>query len=110
MRFARTASALLAACLVVGAGCNRRKRSGQPPAPVFPPEAIQQVANAEKSPQASLALLNETLQNWVLRQNRFPTNLQEFVAAGMLPRLPIAPPGKRFVMDTQQKRVVLADQ
>lgn len=67
------------------------------------------MVNAEKSPQASLVLLNETLQNWLLRRNSFPADPQEFVAAGMLPRLPVAPPGKRFVVDTQLKRVVLTD-
>ncbi len=109
MRPARFAVVLLAACLAAGAGCNRKRRGGQPPATAFPPEAIQAVVNAEKSPQASLTLLNEALQNWLLRRNSFPADPQEFVAVGMLPRLPVAPPGKRFVVDTQLKRVVLTD-
>jgi hypothetical protein len=110
MRPAWLAAVLLVACVAAGTGCNRKRRSSQPPATAFPPEAVQEVVNAEKSPQASLALLNEALQNWLLRRNSFPADPQEFVAAGMLPRLPAAPPGKRFVVDTQLKRVVLTDQ
>lgn len=109
MRFAWPVLLLLAVCLTA-AGCNRKKRGAQASTPQFPPEAVQAVVDAEQSPQASLTLLNETLKEWVLRRNQFPKQLDEFVSAGMLPRLPAAPPGKRFVMDVQQRRVVLADQ
>ena len=87
-----------------------RRKEHPAPAVVFPPEVIRQVAEAEKSPQASLELLNETLKNWVLRNNNYPKDLQEFVTAGMLPRLPIPPPGKRFVVDPEKRSVVLAAQ
>lgn len=109
MRFARPALLFLAVCLAT-VGCNRKKRGAQAATPQFPPEAVQAVIEAEQSPQASLALLNETLKEWVLRRNQFPKDLNEFVTGGMLPRLPVAPPGKRFVMDVQQRRVVLTDQ
>lgn len=109
MRFAQPVLFFLVVCLAT-VGCNRKKRGASAATPQFPPEAVQAVVAAEQSPQASLALLNETLKEWVLRRNEFPKDLNEFVTGGMLPRLPAAPLGKRFVMDVQQRRVVLADQ
>ena len=55
-------------------------------------------------------MLNELLKDWVLRKNQLPKDAEEFVTAKLLPRLPAAPPGKRFVLDPQQRRFVLADQ
>lgn len=108
MKLASPALVFLAVCLATG-GCNRKKSGAAAAIHQFSPEAVQEVVEAEKSPQASLTLLNETLKDWVLRRNQFPTDLNEFVTGGMLPRLPVTPPGKRFVMDVQQRRVVLAD-
>ncbi len=71
---------------------------------------MQAVAEAEKSPQTSLDLLNETLKNWVLRKSNYPKDPQEFVTAGILPRLPNPPPGKKFVIDAQRVRVMLANE
>ena len=110
MKLARLSALLLVTGLLVTAGCNRKKRAAPSAPPVFTPEAIAQVAEAEKTPQASLELLNELLKNWVLRHANFPQDPQEFVTTGMVPRLPAAPPGKRFVIDAQQRRVVLANQ
>lgn len=110
MKFAWPVLLLLLAVSLAAGGCNRKKGGAPVATHQFSPEAMQAVVEAEKSPQSSLALLNETLKDWVLLRNQFPKNLDEFVSAGMLPRLPLAPPGKRFVMDVQQRRVVLADQ
>lgn len=110
MRSARPVLLLLLVCLATGGGCQRKNRGAAVVTPQFPPEAVQAVVEAEKSPQASLVLLNETLKDWVLLRNQLPGDLNEFVTARMLPRLPAAPPGKRFVVDAQQRRVVLVDQ
>lgn len=109
MKFPCPALLLLLAGLAALGGCGRKKRDAQSAPPAFTPAAIEQVTEAEKSPQASLDLLNELLQNWVLRHSKFPQDPQEFVTSGMLPRLPAAPPGKRFLIDARHRRVVLAD-
>ena len=101
---------LLSICLVVGNGCRRKNKNTPSGATTFSPEIMQQLTEAERSPQASLELLNELLKDWVLTHSTFPNDLQEFVTKGALPRLPVAPPGKKFVIDPQRRSVVLADQ
>lgn len=71
---------------------------------------MQQLTEAERTPQASLELLNDLLKDWTLKHASFPKDPQEFVTKGALPRLPVAPPGKKFVIDPQRKSVVLAEQ
>lgn len=111
MRLVRPVLLLLSVCLVAGEGCGRKKRVSPAGPPVFTPEAVQQIVEAEKSPQASLELLNDSLKDWLLRNSKYPKDLQEFVTVGVLPRLPAPPPGKRFAIDTQRACVVLvADQ
>lgn len=110
MRLAWFFLLLLAICLAIGSGCGRKKRGSGSGPWTFTPEAIQQVADAEKTPQASLELLNETLKDWVLRKSSYPKDPQEFITAGMLPRLPNPPPGKKFAIDAQHVRVVLANE
>lgn len=101
---------LLVVCLATGAACNRKKVEPPGPPSTFTPAAIQQVADAEKSPQASLEMLNENLKDWVLRKSVCPKDPQEFVTAGVLPRLPNPPPGKKFIIDAQHIRVVLVNE
>lgn len=101
---------LLTICLVAGDGCRRKDKNTPTGAKTFSPENLQQLTEAERSPQASLELLNELLKDWALTHSSFPKDPQEFVTKGALPRLPVAPPGKRFVIDPQRKSVVLADQ
>lgn len=110
MRCARLPLLLLAVCLAVNGGCRRKKTAAPLAATQFSPEAVLAVTEAEKSPQASLALLNETLKDWLLRQPQLPKDANEFVTARLLPRLPTPPPGKRFVLDPKQRGFVLADQ
>ncbi len=107
MKVARLLLFLLAVVLVAG-GCKKKRDAGSSAA--FTPAAIQQIAEAEKSPEASLDLLNETLKDWVLRKSSYPKDPQEFVTARILPRLPTPPPGKKFVIDAQHVRVVLANE
>jgi len=110
MRFSLPCLFLLIVCLVAGDGCRRKERNPAERTKTFSPETLKQLAEAERSPQASLELLNELLKDWVLTHSTFPNDIQEFVTKGALPRLPVAPPGKRFVIDPQQRRVVLVDQ
>ncbi len=110
MRFARPALLVLAIGLALGGGCRRKQAAPTATSTQFAPEVMQAVVEAEKSPQASLEMLNELLKDWVLRKNQLPKDAEDFVTAKLLPRLPAAPPGKRFVLDPQQRRFVLADQ
>lgn len=101
-------------CLVVGVwfcglGCGGSKDGGQPTPVPITPEAERILSNADKSPEAALELLNETLKDWLLRQPGYPKTVQEFVTARALPRLPVPPVGKDFAIDRTRGAVVLVD-
>jgi len=110
MRFPLPCLLLLSICLVAGDGCRRKAQDTPSGTHTFSPEIMKQLAEAERSPQASLELLNELLKDWVLTHSSFPNDIQEFVTKGALPRLPTAPPGKKFVIDPKRRSVVLVDQ
>jgi hypothetical protein len=73
------------------------------------PEAQRILESADKSPDAALELLNETLKDWRLRRPDLPKTVQEFVTSRALPRLPVPPAGKDFAIDRTRGVVVLVD-
>lgn len=100
---------LVAGALVAGAGCRRGKDSDQSVPPPITPEVQRILDHADKSPEAALALLNETMKDWLLRHPEHPKSLQEFVTGRALPRLPVPPAGKEFAVDRTRGVVVLVD-
>lgn len=66
-------------------------------------------ANAEADATATLQELTQTLRKYSAEKQRVPASLQELVAAGYLPAIPAAPPGRQFAIDTKQVQVVLTD-
>lgn len=83
-----------------------------PPAAVSQAAAISAIQNdvASSDPEVYLKRLTELLNAWVMSRNSFPANLDEFVKAKMIPKLPVPPPGKKLAIDQKGMRVVLADQ
>lgn len=100
---------LLAFALTTAVGCGEKKDPSQRVPLPLTPEAQRILDEAEKSPEASLALLNETLKDWLLRHPDYPKTVQEFVTARVLPKLPTPPPGKEFAIDRTGGMVVLVD-
>ncbi|MFM8469807.1 MAG: hypothetical protein ACKODH_07540 [Limisphaerales bacterium] len=61
-----------------------------------------------KSPGDHLRVLNEALTFWLASGRPFPKDVNEFVTGKLLKRLPVSPPGQRFVLDRVKSQVVLA--
>lgn len=86
------------------------------PALAVPPDSPAAKAQTELdrrlasgNPQLQVQVLDELLQAWTMSKNDLPKDLEEFVKAGMLTRLPTPPPGKRFVIDRKSGHVVLTN-
>ena len=101
-------AAAVALSLAVAVGCGPKKEATPQPLPLTP-AVQQQLAEAEKSPEAALAMLNDALKDWLLRHPDYPKKLDEFVTGRVLPKLPAPPPGKEFAIDRTRGAVVLVD-
>ena len=51
--------------------------------------------------------LNEALERWLNQKNTLPERVSDLVAEQFLPMLPMAPEGKVFVIDSENRRVIL---
>ena len=61
---------------------------------------------ASTSPEAQLRGLNGVLSFWLATGRPFPQDLEQFVAAKLLPRLPTPPAGRSFALDPVGRRIV----
>lgn len=98
-----------------GAGGQPRAAFVPPVAgPANSPAAVAQSELEKKlasgNPQLQLQVLDDLLQAWNMSQGAPPKDLEDFVKAKMLLRLPQPPPGKRFAIDQKLGRVVLVSQ
>ncbi len=100
--------------LVLGTACRKKDAPGgklPPPSPAVAQamnEMEQRLSSGDV--QAQLQVLTQLLQAWVMSKNTFPEDVQEFVKAGTIAKLPTPPSGKKFAIDRQTIRVVLKDQ
>tara|TARA_B100000287_G_scaffold403997_1_gene426267 strand:- start:206 stop:811 length:606 start_codon:yes stop_codon:yes gene_type:complete len=58
-------------------------------------------------PEDNLGVLNEALERWLNKKNTLPERVSDLVAEQFLPMLPMAPEGKVFVIDSENRRVIL---
>jgi len=58
-------------------------------------------------PGDNLGVLNEALERWLNQKNTLPERVSDLVAEQFLPMLPMAPEGKVFVIDSENRRVIL---
>ena len=58
-------------------------------------------------PEDNLGVLNEALERWLTKKGALPERVSDLVAEQFLPMLPMAPEGKVFVIDPENRRVVL---
>ena len=65
---------------------------------------------ASGNPQLQLQVLDELLQAWNMSKPAPPKDVEDFVRAGMLSKIPPAPAGKRFAIDQKSGHVVLVNQ
>ncbi len=103
----KTSLVLLAAAMA----CAACKRRSPPPAPSAPPAAPAKAAPAvQPAPAAggaggiivgdpNLPALNTALKAYVAKHRKPPAHLDELAKEGLVPFVPMAPPGGRYELD-----------
>lgn len=116
-------------------GCGREKPQASreavtKPAPVsvsadtlvgggnVPSPGVPQAANSndaspatdEPTGEVSLEALNKALRQFLEVSPNVPEDLAELYRARLIPKIPVAPVGKKYVVDKRKARVTLADQ
>ncbi len=82
-----------------------------PPPPPTPGEgAATPAATDEPTGTVSLEKLNWALREYLHISPTVPDDLAELYRARLIPKVPIPPPGKKYVVDKKKVRVTLADQ
>ena len=81
--------------------------------PGTPAAAAVQAMNQDlmsSDPAANLRVLNQMVEGFTMSHNRRLTDLDELVKMKLISRVPPAPAGKKFAIDSKSGRVILADQ
>lgn len=91
---------LLVAILCFAALCACRKRPAPEPAP-----PVASVGAAVKEP--SLNELNDAVQAWFTSRGQAPASFEELAKAKFISKVPTAPPGRQYVIDKENLRVLL---
>ena len=87
----------------------------KPSTPRVPPPGQSELSEAEliarklisTDPNDNLEVLNEALERWLAEKGTLPERVSELVVEQFLPMLPMAPLGKVFMIDTENRRVFL---
>jgi len=82
------------------------------PAPVAPAASPVATVTAPAQPREQpmdLGSLDSILDNYGAQHDRVPKSLEEMVALKLIPRMPTPPPGKRYVIDQQKRRIRIVD-
>ena len=87
----------------------------KPTTPRVPPPGQSELSEAEliarklisTDPNDNLEVLNEALERWLAEKGTLPERVSELVVEQFLPMLPMAPLGKVFMIDTENRRVFL---
>jgi len=80
-------------------------------APAAPATAVDPASIVPAEPgsaaHASLEMLTFAVQQFQGKKGRLPNDLSELAAAKLIPAVPKAPAGQRYVIDAQKRQVVL---
>ena len=87
----------------------------QPATPRVPEPGQSELTEAEliarklisTDPGDNLEVLNEALERWLAEKGTLPERVSELVGEQFLPMLPMAPLGKAFMIDAENRRVIL---
>ena len=58
-------------------------------------------------PGDNLEVLNEALERWLAEKGALPERVSDLVGEQFLPMLPMAPLGKAFMIDAENRRVII---
>ena len=87
----------------------------QPTTPRVPAPGQAELSEAEliarklisTDPGDNLEVLNEALERWLAEKGALPKRVSDLVGEQFLPMLPMAPLGKAFMIDSDNRRVIL---
>ena len=88
-------------CAVPLTACKRKPTEAAPA-----PEAPVALPN----PDVDLKALNAAVRAHVMGNLKEPTTLEDLVRTGYIKRLPVAPPGKKYVLSPDKGSVLLINQ
>ena len=74
------------------------------------PAAAGGSGDSEAALNAALGELTQALRKYSFEHQRLPKTISELVAAGYVKTMPLAPHGKKFVIDAKSVQVVLVNQ
>lgn len=89
---------LMLVCVAAIAGCRKKPEAKPAPAPV----PVQQEAK-----EPTLEELNSAVQVWFTAKGGSPKSFEDLVKAGYLSKVPTPPPGRQYVIDAPNIRVIL---
>ena len=91
---------LLLVCLLCVAALSacRKKPTTAPVAPVVEAASLK---------EPTLTELNEAVQAWFTSRGQAPKSLEELAKARFISKVPTPPPGREYVIDAQNLRVVV---
>ncbi len=106
----KTVLVLLSVAVVLVA-CKRRT----PPPPVPPPAPVNEPAKAPapssgggiRAGDQNLPALNRALKAYLAKHKQAPAKLDDLAKEGLIPFLPMAPPGGRYELDAARGEVKL---
>ena len=87
----------------------------QPTTPRVPAPGQAELSEAEliarklisTDPGDNLEVLNEALERWLAEKGALPERVSDLVGEQFLPMLPMAPLGKAFMIDAENRRVII---
>ena len=91
------------------------KEAVQPTTPRVPAPGQAELSEAEliarklisTDPGDNLEVLNEALERWLAEKGALPERVSDLVGEQFLPMLPMAPLGKAFMIDAENRRVII---
>lgn len=89
---------ILVVCVAAILSCRKKPESKLAPAPV----PVQQEAK-----EPTLEELNSALQVWFTAKGGSPKGFEDLVKAGYLSKVPTPPPGRTYVIDAPNIRVIV---
>lgn len=92
-------TAWVAGCGDGGGQPSSSSRTGSPATAPLDYLAVQGQAKKHSEGVASLASLQQALQQFRAAEDRWPASLDELVRSGFLARVPVLPAGQRLVYD-----------
>ena len=66
-------------------------------------------AKDEDGLDIGLTKINDALKQFIKDTERLPASLEELVKSGVMYRLPVPPPGKKYTIDQKTKRAVIVN-